>query len=791
MKNYLLLFTIIFIGIYSQAQKNQLNNKALNSRSDTFDILNYQINLDLTNDGNQLIKGNCVVTFTPKINGVGLIDLDLQGLNIDSITSAGNLLAFSYNDTLIKITLPAILNTTDTSSIIVYYYGSPQMDPSGWGGFYFSTGYTYNLGVGFDDNPHNYGRVWFPCFDNFVEKSTYEFNIITGGGKRAHCNGELISENVILGDTIIRKWAMNEEIPTYLACVTAANYKTVHQNFNGLNGLIPVELVGVATDTSNMKNSFVNLNGAFNAYEESYGPYLWNKIGFSLVPFSSGAMEHATNIAYPRATANGTLAYETLMAHEFSHHWWGDLVTCETAEDMWINEGMAVYSEHLFLEKIYDYATSLAEIKTNHKNVLQFTHLNEGGFRAISGIPHEYTYGEHVYQKGASVAHNMRAYLGDSLFFVGLKSITTNYQFKNINSYQFRDELTSSTGIDMTNFFNDWVFAPGFSHFDIDSIQMVPNGSDYDITIYTQQKLRGATNFHTGTPLEVSFYDNNWNKHKDTIVVSGQYSVNSVTIPFNPTVTILNEDNRLNQARTDNQVVVKNNMTNTNFLLSLVNSVTVTNVVDSALLQFEHHWVTPDSIKNNTHNYRISTSRYWSLDGIIPPNFSASLRLIFDGRASSGYLDVDLVPVNGDSIILLYRKSPKFDWEEYPYYTKTTISQTLAYGWVTLDSLLLGEYTFANSADGLGINEKIATPNTNFNIYPNPSDSFLWVEEVSSSINSNSKIEIFDLTGKLVHEENLLMKKTKINTADWNSGTYIVTISDVHNLLYSSKFIVK
>ncbi|PJB15258.1 MAG: hypothetical protein CO118_04360, partial [Flavobacteriales bacterium CG_4_9_14_3_um_filter_32_8] len=69
MKNYLLLFTIIFIGIYSQAQKNQLNNKALNSRSDTFDILNYQINLDLTNDGNQLIKGNCVVTFTPKING--------------------------------------------------------------------------------------------------------------------------------------------------------------------------------------------------------------------------------------------------------------------------------------------------------------------------------------------------------------------------------------------------------------------------------------------------------------------------------------------------------------------------------------------------------------------------------------------------------------------------------------------------------------------------------------------------------------------------------------------------
>lgn len=788
MKKYLLLLSIICIGTQSQAQKNLSNNKALNSRSDTFDILNYQINLDLTNDGNQLIKGNCVVTFTPKINGVGLIDLDLQGLNIDSITSAGNLLAFTYNDTLIHITLPSILNTTDTSSLTVYYYGSPQMDPSGWGGFYFSTGYTYNLGVGFDDNPHNYGRIWFPCFDNFVEKSTYEFNIITGGGKKAHCNGELMSENVISGDTISRKWVMNEVIPTYLACIAAANYKTVHQTFNGLNGSIPVELVGVATDTTNMKNSFINLNGAFNAYENCYGPYLWNKVGFSLVPFSSGAMEHATNIAYPRATANGTLAYETLMAHEFSHHWWGDLVTCETAEDMWINEGMAVYSEHLFLEKVYNYATSLAEIKTNHKSVLQFTHLHEGGYRAISGIPHEYTYGEHVYQKGASVAHNMRAYLGDSLFFVGLKSITNNYQFKNINSYQFRDELTSSTGIDMTNFFNDWVLAPGFSHFDIDSVQIVPNGPDFDVTIFTQQKLRGATNFHTGTPLEVSFYDNNWNKHKDTIIVSGQYSVSSVTIPFNPTVTILNEDNRLNQARTDNQLIVKNNMTNTNLLLSLVNSLTVTSISDSALLQFEHHWVAPDSIKNNSNNYRISTSRYWSLDGIIPSNFSSSLRFIFDGRASSGYLDVDLVPVNGDSIILLYRANPKFDWEEYPYYTKTTISQTLAYGWVTLDSLLLGEYTFANSADGLGINENL-TNNNNFNIYPNPSNSFLWVEEINSS-NINSKIEIFDLTGRLVYQENMIKKKIKINTNNWESGTYIITISDVHNLLYSSKFIV-
>ncbi len=783
--------TLIFFSCFSlfcidlSAQKHNHNNKALNSRSDTVDVLNYQINLDMTDMGNQQISGNCVVTFTPKINGVTTLQLDLQQLNIDSIISQNTSLVFTHNDTLIDITLPATLNITDTSSVTVYYYGSPQMDPSGFGGFYFSSGYAFNLGVGFQDNPHNYGRMWFPCFDNFVERSSYEFNIITGAGKKAHCNGELISETVIVGDTISRKWVMNEEIPSYLACIAVADYETVHQNYSGILSNIPVELVGVAADTTNMKNSFINLNGALNAYEGGYGPYLWNKIGFSLVPFSSGAMEHATNVAYPRAVANGSLTYETLMAHEFSHHWWGDLVTCETAEDMWINEGMAVYSEHLFLEKVYNYATALTEIKTNNKEVVQFAHLDESGFRAISGIPHQYTYGDHTYKKGALVAHNMRAYLGDSLFFVGLKSITNNYKFKHINASQFRDELTSSTGIDMTNFFNDWVFSPGFSHFDIDSVDVTPNGPNFDVAVHIKQKLRGATNFHTGTPLEITFYDNNWNKHVDTIVASGLTSISNLTIPFNPTVYILNEGNKLNQARTDNQLVIKNTTSIGNQALSLVANITITSINDSALLQLEHHWVAPDTIKNNPLNYRISESRYWSIDGILPTTFIGTLRFNFDGRSSSGYLDLDLVPINGDSLILLYRESPKSDWTEYPYYTKTTISSSLAFGWVILDSIMLGEYTFANSATAIGINEE-KTGIENFKIYPNPTDDYLWIKNIKST--ENTAFNIYDLTGKLILTDKLI-DRTKINTQNWTSGTYIVSILKDGKPIYNNKFI--
>ena len=99
MKKQILLIAVLLIGFYCQAQKNTVNDKALNNRSDTIDILNYQINLDMTNMGAQMINGNCVITFTPKINGVTYIGLDLQELTVDSITSNGNLLTFTHNDT--------------------------------------------------------------------------------------------------------------------------------------------------------------------------------------------------------------------------------------------------------------------------------------------------------------------------------------------------------------------------------------------------------------------------------------------------------------------------------------------------------------------------------------------------------------------------------------------------------------------------------------------------------------------------------------------------------------------
>ena len=117
--------------------------KSTINRSDTIDILNYSIHLDITDIPNQFINGFCEIKFTLK-ESTQSIRLDLLGLEIDSILLEGSSLGFNYNDTLITIDLPNIIQPTDTTIITVYYKGNPKQDNSGWGGFYFQNGYASN-----------------------------------------------------------------------------------------------------------------------------------------------------------------------------------------------------------------------------------------------------------------------------------------------------------------------------------------------------------------------------------------------------------------------------------------------------------------------------------------------------------------------------------------------------------------------------------------------------------------------------------------------------------------------
>jgi aminopeptidase N len=764
------------------AQRPNIN---YNSRSDSFDILHYDINISAVNFGNSSIGGSCEISARVLIAGQTQIRFDLLALRADSVrlSPLNTPLVFAANDSILTVQIPAT-TLGDTLKIKIFYGGQPRTDSS-WGGFYFDNGYAFNLGVGFSADPHNFGRAWHPCFDNFVERATYRIAMTTSGSKRGHANGTLIGD-IANGSLTSRTWELETPIPTYLACMAVADYTTVNQTYlSPVSGrLLPIELVAVQSDTTNFKASFQNLPFALAAFEYWFGAYNWEKVGFTAVPFSAGAMEHATSIAYPRyAFNNGATGLETLMAHELSHHWFGNWLTCETAEDMWINEGMASYCEHLFLERRYGWPRYIQEVKANHYSTLATAHTAEGGYRPISGVPHQYTYGRHVYDKGASVAHNLRWYLGDSLFRVGGQGLMQQFALTSINSATMRDSMSRSTGYNLTPFFEDWVFSGGYPHFEIDSVAYQPDGNGgYNANLRIRQKLVGRVDFHTQVPLALTFYNSNHSQnHYARVMVSGELDNITLNLPFLPAQALLNEQQQLNQARRDYSAVLFGNISQSLPYVYVPSFLVSNNATDSFRIHAEYHSVPPTVSRQNPNNYRISNTRYWSFYAWHNPAATVSFRLEPDI-----YLDADILAAGVDSLILLYRASPNEDWQEHPNYNKVQIG-SLTY--LRPNSLLSGDYAFGTGEMGLGINSRERTFLRTSRIFPNPAADNLQVE-LNLRRRANLKIVIVDTVGRVRKLQPLELTSGKhtesIDISKLPAGLYFVKIQDENGLSVDS-----
>jgi aminopeptidase N len=133
------------------------------------------------------------------------------------------------------------------------------------------------------------------------------------------------------------------------------NYALVEDSYSGIENDIPITYYVRPADTVKIPGTFQRIHEVMALFEEKFGAYDWPRVGY--VGTSKGAMEHASNIAYPNSCITGNSNYEWLYTHELSHMWFGDKVTCCSAEEMWINEGWATFCEHYYTEVLYDQET--------------------------------------------------------------------------------------------------------------------------------------------------------------------------------------------------------------------------------------------------------------------------------------------------------------------------------------------------------------------------------------------------------------------------------------------------
>lgn len=769
MKKSLSVISFLFIILGLSGQDSKGNNKWI---SDTIDAIHYDIhilNIDFTGHS---LDAFCILDLQSKINGLDEVRLELMDLTVDSVKVNGtNISNYTHTGDILNIPLPFILNNGQNVSIRIRYHGIPFHED--WGGFHWNGEYAFNLGVGFVSIPHNLGKTWFPCIDDFHDRATYDIFTTLPEGKMAVCGGLLVETINNGNNTFTWHWQITHTIPTYLASVAVGNYAGVTDTYNGINGAIPIGIYVRPQDTAKVDGSFENLKEIMAIYENCFGSYPFERIGY--VGTSIGAMEHACNIAYPNFCIDNTNTYEDLYAHELSHMWFGDGVTCESAEDMWINEGWATFCAFLYKEYLYGKEQYNDDLREKLATILQFCHTpqGDGSYFPLNQIPQEITYGMTAYDRGSTIAHTIRGYLGDEVFFSSMQDFMDGYVYDFASSYDMRDAISTSSGINMNDFFDNWVFTAGTPHFSIDSFNIIQDGKNESVEVFVRQRRKGVDFTGNSNILEVTFMDAGWNMHSAEVHFSGSTGSAVFDIPFTPEIVMCDFNERLCDAVTHYTRVI--NSTGSKEFKKTFFYADVQQVSDSAFMHVEHNWVAPDPFKDPIPGVTLSDYRYWKVDGIWPEDFVSKGRFFYN---KNGYLDNNLLVNENDSIVLMYRTDPSDDWKMIPF----TQTGTWQIGWLIADTLLKGEYTIAVSdATHVGASHPRSGSN-NLKIFPNPVDHYCDISFKPGG--EKDYVAVTDASGKKVDEIRLQkgQEKCRWNNSGFPAGVYNFTLFSGNNI---------
>jgi aminopeptidase N len=462
------------------------------------------------------------------------------------------------------------------------------------------------------------------------------------------------------------------------------------------------------------------------------------------------------------------------MAHELAHHWFGNLITCESADDMWINEGLAEFSSHLYQEKVYSRARYLEVVRANAWAVLNSAHKQDGGvFRPLYALPHEYVYGFHTYQKGAMVGHNLRHYLGDNLFFSTLDSIFKKHAYENLSSASFLSELQIISGqAKIGDFGTDWIYNPGFSQFSVD--EWSHNTTGQSVSFRLKQRLYEAPTLHNNVPVDVSFFGANGELVHHNFTHSGKFSQHNFNPGFAPVAVLASYSGGLLTATGVDHLKINTAGAQTGSYSSMV--IDCYDYVDSGSVILMQHLVEAEKKASNGFDFKLGSKHYFSIQkiGLAQSRLKGEIRF----RGSNGQLDEDLLQNGNDSLVLLFRARGTDQWNIYPYQLKKVGSSNSRIGSFELSQIENGDYAFANTGESLSIIGE-SQDRKFYSFYPNPNNGILNIRNTGND--PDVFVQVFNQQGALKIVKSFGEKENRDMQLDLSSlaaGQYILKINE-------------
>jgi len=473
----------------------------LEGESDS-DVTHYLLDLEIVPEyaGEEVtavrVEGISTIDFEPTADGLTRFTVDLHSsLAVKAVE--GDVAGWSRVGHTVEIQLDRAYDAGESVRVAVLYSGYPRSNGFGAFRWWVRRG---NLVVATLSQPF-YTRTWWPCKDALDDKATMQMQVTVPSGFVALSNGQELGSEALAGGRTKFFWRETYPMAPYLASLAISSYQRYELEYEfdsgGVPELMPVSCYfypdhwdfGAGEPLPAYKAGCDALPTMLETFSGLFGPYPWIREKYGVVETGgagglSASMEHQTLSSMWRIDN-----YGAIMAHELAHQWWGDEVTCQTWHDIWLNEGLASYSEALFFE--HHPGGSMASY-WSRMNARRPGNSDAQVYRDRIDTTGAIFNTNAVYNKAAWVVHMLRHLLGDDSFFAALADYRAAFRHDFATTGEFADVVSSSFGHDLTWFTDQWVMSPGSPDYEWNYRVQSIAGRDYlELAIWQKQDRDG------------------------------------------------------------------------------------------------------------------------------------------------------------------------------------------------------------------------------------------------------------------------------------------------------------
>jgi len=419
-----------------------------------YDAQNYLISLDVDLESGE-------ISATTTIEAVAMEDLssfslDFQGFEIDRLTVDGSEADYSREDRELIITPGTPLQAGDEFTVEVAYHGVPE--PAYFNALDFKMGWLQGTSKAINVLSEPDGASsWYPVNDHPLDKATYRFEITVPQPWVVAATGTLLGTESA-GDKVRYIFEMNQPMASYLASVNVDHY--VLQESMGPDGVEIRNYIPDDVDPALTRN-LDKLPEMIAYFSDLFGPYPFDAYGVlicdeTVTPCQDGSLSleaQSLSIHSP----SEYMVSEPVLAHELAHQWFGDSVSLERWQDIWLKEGLATYSAWLWESRGQTLESLTAWAETQKQVLIPDSKIGQP--------PPDELYDWESYDGGAMVIHALRLQVGDEVFFDILRTYLERYRYGNAGTEEFIAVAEEVSGQELSAFFDSWLMQPELPDF--------------------------------------------------------------------------------------------------------------------------------------------------------------------------------------------------------------------------------------------------------------------------------------------------------------------------------------